>query len=131
MRNFKDLYYIISYSLLSVQVGFISILLYNKIVRQRVLYYGNKDEPAILTGNYFNILKFLLYSSFVLMITWALLTPLAVISNRRSMQEDRIDVIPGILGFISAVILLVIDPFGIFKWFSNQAALFILYPGWN
>lgn len=119
MRTFKDLYYVISYSLLAVQAGFVFILLYNKIVRDQVLYYGNTGKPYEISENYFIVLKSLLFTTFALMIIWALLTPLAVISNRRNTEKDHIPVAIGLLGFISALILLIIDPFGIFKWFTG------------
>jgi hypothetical protein len=119
MRTYKDLYYVISYSLLAAQAGLVFILIYNKIVRDQVLYYGNTGKPYEISENYFYVLKFLLYTTFVLMIIWALLTPLAVISNKRSTEKDQIPVAIGLLGFISALILLIIDPFGIFKWFTG------------
>jgi hypothetical protein len=119
MRNFKDLYYLVSYSLLAAQIGFVSIWLYNKMAYDRDIYYGNMVKPSDISENYFNLLKILLYATFALMIIWAILTPLAVISNRRSFGKDRIDIVIGVWGFISAAILLIIDPFGIFKWFTG------------
>jgi hypothetical protein len=121
MRTFKDLYYVISYSLLAVQIGFVSIWLYNKMIYQRVLYYGNPDKPiAEISQNYFDILKFQLYATFVLMIAWAILTPLAVLSNKRTVvEEERVGMSKGIIGFVAAIILLITDPFGIFKWFTG------------
>jgi hypothetical protein len=53
------------------------------------------------------------------MIAWALLTPFAVISNRRSLEEDRFHMSKGIAGFIAAIILLILDPFGMLKWFTR------------
>jgi hypothetical protein len=120
MRTFKDLYYVISYSLLIAQIGFASIWLYNKIVYQRVLYYGDPDKPvSLISLNYFYILKFQLYATFILMLLWALLTPLAVISNKGSMEKDNVPLVVGAIGFICAIGILIIDPFGIFKWFTG------------
>ena len=119
MRGFKDVYYVISYLLLITQIGFLSILLYNKIVRDRVLYYGNTNNPAEVSENYFYVLKYLLYATFALMIAWAILTPFAIILNRRSTQKDHIRIVTGLLGFMVAFILLIIDPFGMFKWFTG------------
>jgi hypothetical protein len=119
MRIFRDLYYLISYSLIAAQIGFISILLYNKMIRDRVLYYGNTNNPSEISENYFDVLKFLLYTTFAMMIAWAILTPFAIISNRRSTQKDHIHIVPGLLGFMVAFFLLVIDPFGMFKWFTS------------
>jgi hypothetical protein len=119
LRAFKNIYSVISYSLLIAQIGFISIWLYNKIIYQKVLYYGNTDKPSDISQNYFDILKFQLYATFALMILWALLTPLAVISNKRSTEKDHISVVSGLLGFTSAAIILFIDPFGMFKWFTR------------
>jgi hypothetical protein len=121
MRAFKNLYYLVSFSLLIAQIAFVSFLLYNKIVLGKVLYYGNADKPIGVSGHFFNGLRFLLYSTFTLMIVWALLTPLAVISNKRRVNDsDHIDVAIGFLGFAAAVILLFVDPFGIFKWFTGE-----------
>jgi len=120
MRAFKDLYSVVSYSLLIAQIGFGSIWLYNKIVYKRTLYYGNTDKPpSVISQNYFDVLKFQLYATFILMIAWALLTPFAVISNRRSLEEDRFHMSKGIAGFIAAIILLILDPFGMLKWFTR------------
>jgi uncharacterized membrane protein HdeD (DUF308 family) len=119
MRAFKELYYVISYSLVIAQIGFISILLYNRMIRDRVLYYGNTDNPSEISENYFEFLRFLMYATFAMMIVWAVLTPFVIISNRRSTQKDHIHIVPGLLGFIVAFILLVTDPFGMFKWFTN------------
>jgi hypothetical protein len=120
MRTFKDLYYVISYSLLILQIGFLCIWLYNKIVYKRDLYYGNTDNPPYeISQGYFDVLKFQLYGTFILMITWALLTPFAVISNKGSREEARIHMSKGITGFIIAIILLIIDPFGMLKWFTS------------
>jgi hypothetical protein len=103
-----------------MQIGFVSIWLYNKMIYHRALYYGNPDKPiSEISQNYFYILKFQLYATFALIILWALLTPLAVISNKRSTEKDHIPVVIGALGFVSAIILLIVDPFGMFKWFTN------------
>jgi hypothetical protein len=119
MRAFKNLYMLISYLLLAVQIGFLVILIYNKIFLDRVLYYGNDEDPATISLNYFYLLKFLLYATFSLMITWAILTPLAVISNKGSLAKDHINVVTGLLAFTGAIVLLIIDPMGIFKWFTG------------
>jgi hypothetical protein len=120
MRTFKDLYYVISYALLTVQIGFASIWLYNKMIYHRTLYYGDPDKPlSVISLNYFYILKFQLYATFALMIVWALLTPLAVISNKGSIEKDYVPVVVGAIGFVSAVSIVIIDPFGIFKWFTH------------
>ena len=120
MRTFRDLYNVISYSLIIVQIGFISILLYNKLIYNRTLYYGGDKKIEEISLNYFYILRTLLYSTFVLIILWAVLTPLAVLGNKRSViEEDHISMKMGIIGFISAIILLIVDPFGMFKWFTR------------
>jgi hypothetical protein len=120
MRTFKDLYLVISYSLIIVQIGFISILLYNKFIYNRTLYYGGDKEPVEISLNYFYVLRTLLYSTFVLIVLWAVLTPMAVLGNKRSViEEDHISMRMGIIGFISAIILLIVDPFGMFKWFTK------------
>ena len=120
MRTFKDLYAVISYSLLIAQIGFISILLYNRLIYHRTLYYGGDEDPREISANYFYILKTLLYSTLVLIITWAVFTPLAVLSNKRAtVKEERIGMSKGITGFIIAIILLITDPFGLFKWLTT------------
>ncbi len=121
MRTFKDLYAVISYSLLIAQLGFVSILLYNKWIYNRNLYYGDPDKKIEdISANYFYVLKTLLYSTFILAIAWAFLTPLAILSNKRTVAEEgRIGLIQGTLGFVMAVILLVTDPFGMLKWFTR------------
>ena len=120
MRVFKDLYIIICYALLAAQLGFICILVYNKLVYHRQLYYGDDKDPAEVSANYFYVLKTLLYSTFALVIAWAIFTPLAVLANKRTtLESDRIGLSKGIVGFIIAVILLITDPFGMLAWFSN------------
>jgi hypothetical protein len=122
MRLFKDLYLVISYSLIIVQIGFISILLYNKLIYHRTLYYGGDKKIEEISLNYFYILRALLYSTFVLIVLWAVLTPMAVLGNKRSVVgEDHISMRMGVIGFLSAIALLIIDPFGMFKWFTSQA----------
>ena len=44
MRFFRDLYLVISYGLFMLQIGFVSILLYNKYVYDRKLYYGGEKK---------------------------------------------------------------------------------------
>ncbi|HLG38799.1 MAG TPA: hypothetical protein VI461_03985 [Chitinophagaceae bacterium] len=120
MRTFKDLYIAISYSLLIVQIGFISILLYNKFIYHRKLYYGGDQKIEEISLNYFYILKTLLYSTFVLIILWALLTPLAILSNKRTVvEEERVGMSKGVAGFIAAIVLLIVDPFGMVRWFTK------------
>lgn len=120
MRTFKDLYIVVCYSLLIVQLGFISILLYNKWIYHRELYYGGDKKIEEISANYFYVLKTLLYSTFVLVIAWALLTPLAVLSNKRTVvEQERLGLSKGVIGFIMAAILLITDPFGILKWFTK------------
>ena len=118
MRNFKHLYGVVSYTLLIVQLGILSILFYNKILN-RPLYYGTTTSPADISEHYFVVLKTFLYSTFALMVAWALLTPVAVISNKRSTHANHIGIGVGLIGFIMAGVLLMIDPFGMFKWFSG------------
>ena len=120
MRAFKNLYYLVSFSLLIAQAGFVSFLLYNKMVLGTVLYYGDADKSNMYSGHFFNGLVILLYSTFALMIGWAILTPLAIIANRRrTNNRDYIDISFGFIGFAGAIILLIVDPFGIFKWFTG------------
>jgi hypothetical protein len=119
MRAFKTLYNAISILLMTVQIGFLAILIYNKITIGRVLYYGNKDESNIGFEKYFKILQAFLYSSLILIIAWSLLTPLALFSNKKGLEKDKVDIYVGSAGFITAIILLIIDPFGIFKWFTD------------
>ena len=120
MRTFKDLYIVVCYSLLTVQLGFISIWLYNKYIYHRVMYYGGEKKIEEVSLNYFYILRALLYSTFVLVVLWALLTPLAILSNKRTVvKEERVGMSKGLIGFVIAVIFLIKDPFGILKWFSK------------
>ena len=120
MRTFRDLYIVISYSLLIVQLGFISILLYNKWIYHRELYYGGDKKIEEISLNYFYILRALLYSTFILVVAWALFTPLAILSNKRTVvEEDRVGMSRGIIGFIAAIVLLITDPFGMLKWFTR------------
>jgi len=120
MRTFKDLYIVISYALLIVQLGFISVLLYNKWIYHRELYYGGDKKIEDISLNYFFILRALLYSTFILVVAWALLTPLAILSNKRTIvEEERVGMSKGVLGFIIAIVLLITDPFGMLKWFSK------------
>jgi len=119
MLFFKALYNLISFLLLTTQACFFSIMIYNKMTIGRILYFGNSDEPNIGYEHYFNILVILLYASFSFMIIWALLTPLAVFSNKRSPNKNKINIHTGILSFLLAIVLLFIDPFGIFKWFTH------------
>ena len=120
MRGFKHLYAVVSYSLLTAQIGFLSIFLYNKLMYDREPDYGGDRPIDLISENYFFVLKILLYATFVLLITWALLTPLAVLANKRAVADDgRIHMTKGIAGFVLAVVLLITDPFGILKWFSK------------
>jgi hypothetical protein len=118
MLRFKSFYILTSCLLLLVQLLFLCLLIYNKVHLGRVLYYGNSDEPNTGFEKYFTILQVLLYSSFALIILWGILTPVAVISNRR-LYKDKINISIGIIGFFLAIGLLLVDPFGIFKWFTS------------
>lgn len=121
MRFFRDLYLVISYGLFMLQIGFVSILLYNKYVYDRKLYYGGEKKIEEVSLNYFYVLRFMLYSSFALMVLWAVFTPLAVLGNKRGVQPgEHISMRMGVIGFITAIVLLILDPFGIFKWFTRQ-----------
>ena len=109
---------LVSSLLLLAQLLFLGMLIYNKVILGRVLYYGNTEEPNNGFEKYFETLRFLLYSSFILVVIWGILTPVAVISNRR-LEKDKINILIGLLGFVIAIILLLTDPFGIFKWFTS------------
>lgn len=109
---------LVSSLLLLAQLLFLGMLIYNKVILGRVLYYGNTEEPNNGFEKYFETLRFLLYSSFILVVIWGILTPVAVISNRR-LEKDKINILIGVLGFVIAIILLLTDPFGIFKWFTS------------
>ena len=119
MRNFKILYTIICCLLLLTQLLLLSILLYNKVKLGRVLYYGNSDEMNIGFEKYFITLEVLLYCTLILVIIWSMLTPFAVLSNRR-LVKDKINIYFGLIGFVMAIILLLVDPFGIFNWFTAR-----------
>ncbi len=118
MQRFKKIYIIISYSLLLIQLIFLAIIAYTKIRLGSLLYYGNPEELSPIFHNYFLVLQFQLYSTFGLIIIWGILTPFAFIYNRRSLKKDKINMFPGVIGFVVAMILLVADPFGVFKWFT-------------
>lgn len=109
---------LVSSLLLLAQLLFLGMLIYNKVILGRVLYYGNTEEPNNGFEKYFETLRFLLYSTFILVVIWGILTPVAVISNRR-LEKDKINILIGVLGFVIAIILLLTDPFGIFKWFTS------------
>lgn len=118
MPFFKKLYTLTSWLLLLTQLLFISIIGYNKFSLGRVLYYGNSETENIGFEKYFIALQILLYATFIFIIIWGILTPFAVISNRRLVKE-KINIFIGVIGFVLAFILLLIDPFGIFKWFTS------------
>ena len=118
MQKIKGIYITISCLLLLSQLGFLLVLIYNKMQLGRVLYYGNIEEQNPGFEKYFTILEILLYSTFILVILWSVLTPFAVISNRR-LYKEKINIFIGLLGFAMAIILLLTDPFGIFKWFTS------------
>jgi hypothetical protein len=119
VRGFKFLYNSVNILLLAAQFGFLGILVYNKMAIGRVLYYGNIDEPNTGFEKYFFLLKTLLYGSLILMIAWAFLTPLAIYLNKQSREKDKMDIYLGSVGFVTAIVLLITDPFGIFKWFTG------------
>jgi hypothetical protein len=82
--------------------------------------YGRDGPLDLISENYYWVLKTLLYATFALLIAWAILTPLAVLANKRTAgNEGKIDMTKGIAGFVLAIVLLITDPFGIFKWFSK------------
>ena len=118
MLNFKSFYRVISGLLLLSQLLILSILIYNQYKYGMVIYFGNKNEPNAGFEKYFITLQLLLYSTFVLMTIWAIITPIAVISNRR-LERDKIKITIGVIGFLTAMVLLIVDPFGIFKWVTS------------
>ena len=118
MPFFKKLYTLISWLLFLTQLLFIGILGYNKFRLGRILYYGDSGEVNVGYEKYFITLQFLLYTTFIVIIIWGILTPLAVITNRRLVKE-KINIFIGLAGFVLAIMLLLIDPFGIFQWFTS------------
>jgi uncharacterized membrane protein HdeD (DUF308 family) len=118
MQQFKNLYLSISWLLFISQVLVLFAWAYIKVHIGRDLYYGNPMDPNPGYENYFRILEALLYSTFVLVIAWSILTPFAVISNK-GLENSRINILLGTVGFILAIGLLIIDPFGMFKWFTS------------
>ena len=119
MPIFKKLYILTSWLLLLTQLLFISIIGYNKYRLGRVLYYGNGEEENIGFEKYFIALQVLLYTTFIFIIIWGILTPFVVIANRR-LAKEKINIFIGVAGFVLAITLLLIDPFGIFKWVTSQ-----------
>ena len=118
MKLLKDIYFITSYSLFFAQAGFIAIMLYTLFKHGHIFYYGDVEYPYLVSDTYFKILKSLLYTTFALIVAWAILTPFIVIINKRNDTKEYRDVIVGALGFFVAVILLFIDPFGMMKWIT-------------
>ena len=118
MLKFKLFYILISCLLVLTQVVFLAILLYNKFLYGRVLYYGNSDETNPGFEKYFITLKVLLYSTLILTLIWGVLTPFTVLTNRR-LDKHKINISIGVIGFVLAIMLLVLDPFGILKWFTH------------
>lgn len=119
MPIFKKLYILTSWLLLLTQLLFIGILGYNEFSLGRVLYYGDSELENIGFEKYFIALQVLLYTTFIFIIIWGILTPFAVITNR-SLVKEKINIFIGVAGFVMAIILLLIDPFGIFKWFTAR-----------
>ncbi|MEO7983171.1 MAG: hypothetical protein ABI688_03710 [Bacteroidota bacterium] len=119
MNNFRKLYLFTCVLLLFSQLLTLFILAYCKKVLGKVLYYGDPEEQNPGHEKYFTALEILLYSTFILVILWCILTPFAVIANRRSYEEAKINIYIGATGFVLAIILLLTDPFGIFKLFTS------------
>lgn len=119
MNLFKPAYYFICWLLLATQLVFLGILAYSKIRIGRVLFFAKGEESNKGFENYFKILILLLQATFVLLVLWALLTPVAMIINKHHSRSKRINYLTGLLGFTGGVILLIIDPFGIFEWFTR------------
>jgi hypothetical protein len=45
---------------------------------------------------------------------------MAVLGNKRSVLEgDHITMRIGVIGFFTAIVLLIVDPFGILEWFTR------------
>lgn len=118
MLKFKSFYILICCLLVLAQVLFLTILMYNKFMYGRVLYYGNRDETNPGFEKYFIALQILLYSTLILILIWGILTPLTVLTNRR-LYKHKINISIGVIGFVLAITLLILDPFGILKWFTG------------
>src|SRR5450631_298489 len=99
MERFKILYRIISYSLLIVQLGFLSIMIYKVAKRYLDHDYANRDNLITISADYSGILQMMLFGTFAFMITWAILTPFAIISQRQEKVKDYRDVVPGFVAF--------------------------------
>jgi hypothetical protein len=119
MRFIKDIYFVASYLLAISQLFFLLIMVYCRIKYGRIFYYGNTDYPELISITYFGILRSLTYTTFVFMIAWAILTPLAVFANRDNANKDYRDMIVGAASFICAIIIILTDPFGMTKWVFN------------
>lgn len=119
MRFIKDIYFVASYLLAATQLFFLMIMIYCNIMYGKIFYYGNTDYPELISITYFRILLSLTYTSFVFVMAWAILTPLAVFANRGSAKKEYRDMIVGAIGFACAIILIFTDPFGMMKWIFN------------
>lgn len=119
MRFIKDVYFVASYLLATSQLFFLVIMIYCRIMYGKIFYYGNTDYPEQISTTYFRILLSLTYTSFVFMIAWAVLTPLAAFASRDSTNKDYRDMIVGAAGFACAIIIIFTDPFGMMKWVFN------------
>lgn len=116
---FRRSYSLICWLLLLTQLALLGLLAYTRVIFGKVLYYGDPDNPNPGFENYFRLLQALFYGTLVLIFLWAIVTPYAVLWNRKSRLElERVDLLKGGIGFILAIALLLADPFGIFRLFT-------------
>lgn len=117
---FPKLYSITGLLLLLTQLAILGMLAYTQVLFGKVPYFGNADDQPPGYEKYFSLLRVLLFATFFLILIWALCTPFAVLWNRRSrVEEEKTELVKGGIGFILAVFLLLVDPFGIFKYITT------------
>lgn len=118
---FPHLYRLTSLILLLIQLAFLGMLAYTKVMFGMVPYFGIAGDEPPGFEKYFTLLYVLLIATFLFIFLWAIMTPAAVLWNRRSrVEEERIDLVKGGVGFVLAVLLILLDPFGVFRHLTTS-----------
>ncbi len=129
MSRIKKLYAIISWTLLLVQAGFLVIYTCSAF-RGRIVFYEAKEMNYAATLRlYFTGMNILFITSIAMFVLWCLLTPYAILLNRR-IGKIMINPWPGLLGFIFTIIHIASDPFHLLAWYTGETQNSLLSSLW-
>jgi len=114
MTLLKSIHKILCYIPISIQIFFLILAIRSNIFWEYIPYYGRVDKRNIGFQSFFDLLMILYDCLIVSLILWSLSSINMHMKDSFSLNKTSNKI--GILGFIISIVVLFLDPFGIFKY---------------